>query len=266
MLRNLLNAGLALVIAGGLGGCESATDMQARRQLELVNPEIGVMGARRTLAVQPRQIGVCSEEGWCTPGTGLIEGYPVLPGTLWVGAARPQNAQVAADTRIEVTARTSHGDAERFSLRAPEGECAVFGAGVSCFRIVVHVGTIEQAYALADRLPGIGGSFLGILRLPVNTAWPEEYVEVAIAIPDASWDGAMRQARRWPNVQRVTYSYFMYARAEARWPGYTGGLPVEFAEPIAGDGILQLEPGVEITLEYRQPDGSVLVSTLECCD
>jgi hypothetical protein len=122
---------------------------------------------------------------------------------------------------------------------------------------------VGQAYALADRLPTIGGSFLKILQFPVSVSRPEEFVWVDIAIPDASWHAAAWQARRWPNVQGVTITGGVFTGFKHVWPPYTGGLPVAFAEPTAGDGILQIEPGVEITLEYRQPDGSVLVRTLE---
>jgi hypothetical protein len=76
----------------------------------------------------------------------------------------------------------------------------------------------------------------------------------------------MRQAERWPDIHSVEYTgYAVTLGLFPAWEytGYTGGLPVAFAAPIAGDGILQLEPGVGITLEYRQPDGSVLVTTLE---
>jgi hypothetical protein len=77
-------------------------------------------------------------------------------------------------------------------------------------------------------------------------------------------DGAMRLLASQPAVRAV----------ERDSPGWTdtpplaafaelsGALPLDFAQPVRGDGTLQSRPGDTLRVSYRQPDGTTLSSAM----
>lgn len=170
----------------------------------------------------------------------------------------------AANERIPLLIRTASGETGTLLLR-PAICRARNGTEHFCdrFLVVVRDGfDVEQLASYAAALPG---------RLLLSRVVSEDGQEVftsrsfaAVELLEGDLERAMEQARRWPQVRYVEYSGFARLGSVGGTSAsnhLTAAVAVESLHTRAAGG-LSLRAGEEISLEYEQPDGSRLTTTV----
>jgi hypothetical protein len=158
---------------------------------------------------------------------------------------------------IEITTRTSDGDVEIFRVPGPRS-CGL-GVQAPCDRLHLRLRSYEDVYALLPRLQGASARFTRVYTYSLDTM-PRGEVRALTGSGDVN--ELMRQARRWPGVVSVDIIRDGYTLGSAYpRPGFEGAFPVELGSPTRGDGKLQVRAGSVVTIEYRQPDGSLLTGS-----
>jgi hypothetical protein len=186
------------------------------------------------------------------------EGHGPFAGALVILASTADRQYVfPPGAGIEITARTSDGDVEMFRVPGPRS-CGL-GVQAPCDRLHLRLRSYEDVYALLPRLQGASARFSRVYTYSLDTM-PRGEVRSLTGSGDVK--ELMRQARRWPGVVSVDTVRDGYIAGSYPRPGFEGAFPVELGSPTPGDGTLQLQAGTLVTLEYRQPDGSVLTSSL----
>ncbi len=186
-------------------------------------------------------------------------------GILRISAA-PQDARfsAAANERIPVLLRTETGETKNLLLR-PAICPGKDRSEHSCDRFLVVVKDgfdVQQLESYAAALPG-RLSIGRVLNAESGVVWTSRS-NASVVILEGDLDRAMARARRWPNVQYVEYSYIGRVAIVIDEP-YRNYLTVAVAEefsPTAGGNTLHLKAGEKVSVEYEQPDGSRLSTTV----
>ena len=160
--------------------------------------------------------------------------------------------------RLEARLRTSSGDDESFLLGP--SDCG----GYVCDEFMVSMRDGHTIEELRSRAPAVGG----ILRVGgiadesgtiVHRPTWFGVIELELGANPPAW--AMERARLWSGVKSVELNGLYYlgpgplviAGAHARLHARPATAP-----PVQGDGVLQWSGGDTLTVEYQQPDGSLL--------
>lgn len=250
-----LATSLALVAPILVWSCYACSDMPTEASV-IVEPLLAGLGLSQwdQAIVRPGPILVTSGD---LPVAD--EGHEPFAGALVILASTADREYVfPPGAGIEITARTSDGDVEMFRVPGPRS-C---GSGVQapCDRLHLRLRSYEDVYALLPRLQGASARFTRVYTIGSDMMpWGE--VRALTASGDVI--ELTRQARRWPGVVSVDIIRDGHTLGLAYpRPGFEGAFPVELGSPTPSDGTLQLQAGTLVTLEYRQPDGSVLTSSL----
>lgn len=160
---------------------------------------------------------------------------------------------LAPQERISFTASTGSGEVEQM-LAGPEVCPLANGDEYTCDSFSFGVRTGTRASAYTPYLDRIGGRFTYI-ALGDSAA--------SVRIFDGDLSAAMAKARKWPNVRFVERNAIYRLMAGTPMNGAIGAARLDFAAPRASDGTLQVQPQETVTVRYRQPDGSQVVSSIQ---
>lgn len=156
--------------------------------------------------------------------------------------------------RIPISVRTGAGDSETVLLKSEycrtsqgaEYQCDVFNVGLQ------GVGHAEQLQPYLDRIPARYTRTFSDGRAAV------------IRILDGSLEDAMQRAEKWPGVrwvERSSVGHIAGGPPRQTANALDGALAFDEAGPSPRDQRVQARVGEQISIEYRQPDGSALTFT-----
>lgn len=182
-----------------------------------------------------------------------IEPSSLRPGGALVVRAVPADDRfpISSDLRIPVSVRTSSGDREEILLR-PELCRTADGTVYICdtFYLAMHPG--QRVTQLSARLEEIGGRFGWI---------SSDGQHASVQIFRGDLQAIMRVAAGWPGVRWVELSGIGTIQGgPTPGTGVRAAAPFEYGAAAPGDGEVQVSSGGTLTVEYRQPDGEMLVS------
>lgn len=223
-----------------LGGCGDAT-----------GPEPLVDPAADELQLVTSSLSVLPYPYWSESPT-----YPPLPGVLIIEALPQTGIEIPeGGVTMGVRVTTSAGDEEETVLWTPESICPremrLMGGA---HRVAIQIEGLDAARALASALAAVPAGFTGVrYRTDTDYAWAEVFVL------NRSVTEAIKKLERADGVSRV-YAQCGFPLEPPLRPTLYGGLPVEFGPARPGDGLLQYQSGMTISVEYQQPDGTLLVT------
>lgn len=199
--------------------------------------------------------------------TSLREG-----GVLSVSGGMADPVRFEQHDRVRFTVLTSGGDEEELLLRPRicwMGSVAGLGASAHshyfCNQFLLGARTRSDLENLAPLVEQLPGRYLeGRLCNGLGECWDPGLRMSTVTILEGNLFAAIRKAERWPRVEAVTIATFatIGGPPEGRGNSFHGETPIEFADGVAGDGRVQIRPGDEVTVLYRQPDGSSLTTTV----
>lgn len=238
----------ALAVLGGCGdlfGPSEEDGLLPRRDLEVVPIELD------SLWIQG--IGVESE---FTAGGVLI--HAMGPET-W----DPTKGHL----RGRATLTSTSGDAEDVLMGqslCAEGDSAPF----TCFNFLLHVTSPDVIPDLKARVLGLPGRWAlpSICTFPPGTcellSTADQRMTVWIFGNDLGT--AMREAIEWPGVRLLELNWVALLWDPRSVPNrYQGGMPVAAGIPVPGNGVLEVQSGDTVTVEYLNPDGTLMRASRE---
>jgi hypothetical protein len=222
---------------GSLVACSGETTDSA--------PLTGVVAAPDPVVVDPELSAIAFFPGWLAAG--------VFNGTLpfAVDLADPERPWRQHE-RLEVILETSRGDREVL-VRGSANVCRLRALqNYDCTAFVISMDAGHAVDELSSLIEATGASIE--FRFITGAG--------AVRLREGDLDAAMAKARTWPNVRSVEYSI----------AAQTGLVPGELVftdtllrlvrgDVVPLDGALQIAPGDEVRVRYRQPSGIDLVAS-----
>lgn len=261
MIRNANStlAVFAVLLAAGCSGVPTDADLPSDlARSAVINPQIsGLSIDRQAVLVRPGPIRIVAQN---EPPP--VADHEAITGALLLSAL-PADLQykIPREAGLTVTVQTSEGDVEQLLMQGPRSCVAVNGRLLArCDRFVVQLKKINDAYHLHSELAKISARFTQIY---VTSHTPYATAVVALLTGGSQVEDAMRRARSWPGVVSVEpYRVGHVLGGPPPRPYFEATMAVELGSPVPDDGRVQIRNGSTITVEYRQPDGSILTTTM----
>jgi hypothetical protein len=176
------------------------------------------------------------------------------------GEAVDTSFRLDPSSRLRARVTTSDGDAEEITF-APQ---FCNGSYYYCHKLIVAVKEGNDVKALAPQIAPLPARLRLLVMMNENgdTIWVvKDFASLWVYDPVNTAE-VSRTVTEMPAVKYVEHD-------GAGWYDYPPSLsltlamrPAARAAVVAGDGVLQFQSGVSVTVEYTQPDGSKLATTV----
>ncbi len=208
---------------------------------------------RQPLALQSLHIGEAERGGQTLENLWLEAG-----GALLITAYATDPATISDRTHLEFEVTTNAGEREVITVR--QGLCGDGKQGSElhiCRRFGV---TMNNGVDVRTLLPNLRHHSQAVLSRVVAGG---QYG--TIEVPNGNLAAVMSTVKQWSGVQSVWLDQVAGPDVLGWEPTQhlRGAMPLVYAEPTANDGTVQVRPGDVLIVNYVQPDGTILSTSID---